>query len=277
MILSASRRTDIPAYRAAWFVSRLREGYVDVANPFDSRRSRRVPLDPGTVDCIVFWTRDADGFGEALDELDARGFRYLFNYTLTPYDPPIEPVSPGIDAKVERLSRLSRRVGRHAISWRYDPILLSSTIDARFHADSFGRLAEKIRCLARECVVSILDDYRSIRGRLMAAGIRAPDGDESIALGRSIAGIASGLGLPLRACCEGALQGIEGISPGACVDAAAIAAIVENEAGFPKDRYQRPGCGCAASVDIGEYGTCEARCVYCYANARRRRSGKEEA
>lgn len=34
----------------------------------------------------------------------------------------------------------------------------------------------------------------------------------------------------------------------------------------PKDRGQRPACGCIPSRDIGAYGTCPHLCVYCYAN-----------
>lgn len=38
MILSVSRRTDIPAFYMPWFMNRLREGYVMVRNQFSKFR-----------------------------------------------------------------------------------------------------------------------------------------------------------------------------------------------------------------------------------------------
>ncbi|MCE5210147.1 MAG: DUF1848 domain-containing protein, partial [Deltaproteobacteria bacterium] len=58
MIISCSRRTDIPAFYSDWFVNRLREGYVLVRNPMNAKQIRRVSLAPSDVDCIVFWTKD---------------------------------------------------------------------------------------------------------------------------------------------------------------------------------------------------------------------------
>ena len=42
MIISASRRTDIPAFYAPWFFNRLQEGYLLVPNPFDPRTLSRI-------------------------------------------------------------------------------------------------------------------------------------------------------------------------------------------------------------------------------------------
>lgn len=36
MIISASRRTDIPAFYARWFMNRIRHGSCVVINPFNS-------------------------------------------------------------------------------------------------------------------------------------------------------------------------------------------------------------------------------------------------
>jgi hypothetical protein len=34
MIISASRRTDIPAFHGDWFMTRIREGFFPRGNPF---------------------------------------------------------------------------------------------------------------------------------------------------------------------------------------------------------------------------------------------------
>ena len=80
MIVSASRRTDIPAFYAPWFYNRLKEGYVLVPNPFNPRTVSRVGLTPDTVDCIVFWTKNPAPMLDGLERL--RDYRYYFQFTL---------------------------------------------------------------------------------------------------------------------------------------------------------------------------------------------------
>ncbi len=76
MIISASRRTDIPAFYAEWFMNRIREWYCNVPNPFNAKQVSRISLNPRDVDVIVFLTRYAGPILPHLRELDARGFRY---------------------------------------------------------------------------------------------------------------------------------------------------------------------------------------------------------
>ena len=57
MIISASRRTDIPAFFSEWFFKRLEEKYVYVRNPFNYRLISKISLTPEVVDGIVFWTK----------------------------------------------------------------------------------------------------------------------------------------------------------------------------------------------------------------------------
>ena len=83
MIISASRRTDIPAFYAPWFFNRLQEGYLLVPNPFDPRTLSRISLGRDVVDCIVFWTKNPAPMLPRLGELS--GYNYYFQYTLNPY------------------------------------------------------------------------------------------------------------------------------------------------------------------------------------------------
>ena len=94
MIISASRRTDIPACYGQWMMARLRAGEVLVPNPYNASRISRVALSPGNVDCIVFWTKNAAPMLPLLDELDALGYKYYFEYTVTGYGSALEPDLP---------------------------------------------------------------------------------------------------------------------------------------------------------------------------------------
>ena len=91
MIVSVSRRTDIPCRHSEWFMNRIRAGYVVVRNPMNHGQINRIPLSPETVDGIVFWSKDPAPLMPYLKELSDRGYRYYFQFTLTPYGKNLEP------------------------------------------------------------------------------------------------------------------------------------------------------------------------------------------
>ena len=83
MIVSASRRTDIPAYYSEWMMNRLREGYVLVRNPMNARQVSRVSLSPDVVDGIVFWTKNPAPMVKRLSGLEP--WHFYLHVTEKPY------------------------------------------------------------------------------------------------------------------------------------------------------------------------------------------------
>ena len=61
IVLSASRRTDIPAFYMPWFMEQIKNGRFPVVNPFN-RRESIVPATPDQVHSIVFWSKDFGNF-----------------------------------------------------------------------------------------------------------------------------------------------------------------------------------------------------------------------
>jgi hypothetical protein len=270
MIISASRRTDIPAFYAEWMVRRLKEGYCTVANPFNRNQVSRISLRPEDVDAIVFWTRNPRPLISYLDELDSRGYRYYLQFTILGYPRHIDPKSPPVATAVETFRELAERLGPRRVIWRYDPIVFTGITPPAFHEENFRRLAESLRGHTQRVVVSIVDMYRKIEKRMKTldgtpAAVRHCDADDLGSLMCRLAGMAGENGMEVVSCAEEIDLQRFGILPGKCVDDRVIAEAFGIEVPGAKDPTQRKTCGCVVSRDIGMYESCLFGCRYCYA------------
>lgn len=262
MILSASRRTDIPCYYGEWFMNRLREGYVLTRNPMNHAQISRIQLSPEIVDCIVFWTKDAANFLPCLDELDRMGYAFYFQYTLTPYGKELERnLRPKQDIE-DTFVALSQRLGRERVVWRYDPIILNDHIGIQYHKTQFSRMCEKLAPFTDTVTISFVDLYSKLHTSL----IRKIEMDEMTELASFIGETVAEYGLNAVACCEDLDLTPYGIQRSSCIDKARIEKILGCPLDIKFDRNQRKDCGCCESIDIGAYNTCLNGCVYCYAN-----------
>ena len=273
MIISASRRTDIPAFHSAWMMERLREGFAYVRNPFNAHQVSRVSLARGDAEVIVFWTKDAANMLPCLDELDGMGYPYLFQYTLTPYGTEIER---GVDKRraLETFLNLSARIGGERIIWRYDPILLTEEWTAERHIGAFERMCRRLEGASGRCVISFVDLYASVKRS--AGWIKAPTEVQMHEMAREIASAARRYGFLPSACAEAADLIKDGLEARGCIDRADIEAVLGAPVREQKDSGQRTACRCIKSVDIGAYDTCAHGCAYCYARTGRRSPGGEE-
>lgn len=275
MIISCSRRSDIPAFYSNWFFNRLSEGYVLVRNPVNPRQVRKVSLTPPDVDCIVFWTKDP---APVLDRLNLlKEYHFYFQFTLTPYDKNIEPHLPPKTDIIDTFLKLSGKIGAESMIWRYDPILLSKTISVDYHIDHFGDIAWQLSGHTRKCMISFMDMYRHIQGRMADLSVRPPDELEIRLLAKNIAQIAKGFGMQVETCAEKIDLADYDIGRGKCIDDRLISELTGTKLNIGKDKYQRELCGCAASVDIGEYNTCTHGCRYCYANVSQKKIEKNQS
>ena len=280
MIISASRRTDIPAFYARWFINRIRAGFCDVPNPFNRQQVSRVSLLPEDVEVIVFWTRNPRPLFPFLAELDERGYRYYFQYTLLGYPAEIDANAPPAQAALQTFTELAQRVGPERVIWRYDPIVLSEATPPEYHRAAYAHLARALAGSTGRSVISLMDDYPKIRGRLQnmaqqgARLLPVSVGDPEIegglpgwlgALLRDLASIAQSNRMEIMSCAEEFDLRPFGIRPGKCVDDEYIERAFGLEVAHTKDPGQRKACGCVASKDIGMYDSCLFGCQYCYA------------
>lgn len=265
MIISASRRTDLPAYYSKWFFRRLQEGYVLVRNPVNPRQVSRVSLSPEVVDGFVFWTKNPAPMIPWLDKLP--DCPYYFQVTLTPYDEQIERYLPSKRKVIlPAVRQLARQIGPERVVWRYDPVFLTERYSVDFHKKAFAQIARLLRGNTVRCVISFLDWYPPMEKRLRPLAPRPLGGDEMRELAASFGQAAAENGMRVFTCAETADLSGFGVEHGCCIDRDLLERIGGRPLCAEKDRSQRAACGCVQSVDIGAYDTCPGGCLYCYAD-----------
>jgi len=263
MIISASRRTDIPTFYSEWMMHRLREGYVMTVNPFNRAQVKRVSLAPADVDCIVFWTKDAAPIFPYLDELDSMGYDYIFQFTVTPYGNDIERNLRAKSLIEDDFLRLSERIGSERVLWRYDPIIVNDRLAVEYHMEQFDRMCTKFHGASENVTISFVDMYPKLNK--FSGVLRPVTDDEMRKLCMHMSKTAVSHGMRITACCEERDFTAYGVERGSCIDKNIIERVIGRPLDVKRDRNQRVGCGCYQSVDIGAYNTCGNGCIYCYA------------
>jgi DNA repair photolyase len=268
MILSASRRTDIPAFYNDWFFKRLKEGFVYVRNPMNFHTISAIKLSKDVVDCIVFWTKDPSKIISKLGQLDAYGYRYYFQITINGYSKEIEKNVPDLESAIDSFIELSDKIGKERVTWRYDPIILSDNTNIDYHIDKFNQIAQRLNGHTGRCVISFLDIYSRTKKNLSHINYKDISDEDMEEIGGKISGSIKKYNYDFEvfSCSEKINLKNYGIKNGKCIDDKLISEIFNIETSVKKDNTQREECGCVKSIDIGSYNTCDNGCLYCYAN-----------
>ncbi len=264
MILSVSRRTDIPAFYSEWFLQRLKEKVVYIQNPFNPKNIYSVNLEPHLVDCIVFWTKNPENIINKLKNIEKLGYRYYyFLFTINLYET-LEINLPPLEKRLNAFKELTAMIGSERMIWRYDPIIISSDYTESYHVNTFHRIAEKLSGFTNTCKTSFLTHYKKIKRR-MPDEIREVEMREKVKLFGTLQNIADSYNINLELCSE-EIIGFEDTNVG-CINKELIEHIFSYKLNLKKDKNQRSNCKCIESVDIGAYNTCNHQCFYCYANS----------
>ena len=273
-VISASRRTDIPAFYLDWFIDCLRHGHFRLTNPFNGAiRTVRISGKPSTA--LVFWSKN---FGPLLGRLkELSGWPAVFNFTLNSPDPLLEPEVPPLEQRLEQLKTLALIYGQKAVRWRFDPVVFyHAGGETRDNLGSFERLLGFAAELGLEsCTVSFMDPYRKIAARekfLPGFSFSYPGPPEMRETAARMAQTALKYGIRLLTCCEAVLAGagIANLEAGSCIDHGLLNGLYGLNLTCRQDPGQRKaaGCLCHESVDVGSYRDqpCRCGCLYCYAN-----------
>ncbi|WP_124097998.1 DUF1848 domain-containing protein [Ruminococcus sp. Marseille-P6503] len=265
MIISASRRTDIPAFYSEWFFNRIKAGDVLVRNPMNTHQISRIKLTPDVVDCIVFWTKNPKPMLERLDEL--KDYNYYFQFTLNSYAKDIEPSVPSKDKElIQTFKSLSDKIGKERVIWRYDPIIVNEKYTAEYHFKYFEKLAEILDGKFGKCVISFVDYYKKNATNFKNNNISELSFESIRQIAKAFSEIAKRKNFTINTCAEEIDLSEFGIEHGKCIDDKLIEKLAGGWLSVSKDKNQRDECGCVESIDIGVYNTCLHECKYCYAN-----------
>ena len=265
MILSVSRRTDVPNYYSDWFVNRIKEGFLYVRNPMNAHQVSKIDLSPDVVDAIVFWTKNPTPMLSYLDQIN--DYTYYFQFTLSAYGPDVERNLPSKNKIIiPTFQQLSKEIGKEKVIWRYDPIFFNEQYSIEYHCKYFEVLASKLGDYTEKCTVSFMDMYRNTERNVKPLSIVKDTYEMQVELLQRFVEIAKEYGLYIDTCAEiGDFHNI-GVEHAHCIDRERIERIGGFKLNVDKDTNQRAECGCVASIDIGAYNTCKNGCLYCYAN-----------
>ena len=259
MIISASRRTDIPSLHTKWFLNRLKEEYVITQNPISKNNFYKIPLNKNIVDIIVFWSKNPNI--DFLKEVKDLGYEFYLHFTITPYNKNIERNIPDKNLLIRNFQIISKLFGKEKIIWRYDPIILNDDFDANYHINNFKNFADSLNGYTDECIFSFVQIYSKIKNN-----IKNINDDDKLLLIENMKEISEKNNIKLKSCSQD-FDNIR-VEKSACIDKERIQKILGYSIKEKKDKSQRKLCNCIESIDIGMYNTCTNGCIYCYANSK---------
>lgn len=292
VIISASRSTDIPAFYSQWLINRISKNYLKWINPFNGLPQY---ISFNKTRLIVFWSKDPSPLLGNLDFFDDRGINYYFQFTLNNFEyEGLEPNIPPLLSRLEIFQRLSDKIGKEKVIWRFDPIILTDSTSINDILERLEYIGNYIYKFTNKLVISFADisEYRYVANNLSNNGIKYIDitKEQMIEIAQKIQLLNRNWRLQIASCAEAINLEKSDIIHNRCIDDGLIAKLFSRDKelmsfiGFNplkqlsflqpnsvlnntlKDKGQRKACGCIKSKDIGVYSTCGHGCLYCYAN-----------
>jgi hypothetical protein len=264
MILSVSRRMDIPAFYSEWFINRVKEGYVYVPNPLNRKQVSKIIINPEVIDCIVFWTKDPSPMMSKLSKLKA--YKYYFQFTLNAYEEDIEKNTRRKSEIINTFRELSSIIGSNKVIWRYDPILLNDHYNKNYHYYWFERLCRELKGYTTKCVISFIDFYSKTEMNARGLNLLEITSEDMYEMSERLVAIGKDYNISIEACQESVDLSKVGVKSSKCIDEKLIEEIIGSKINSIKDDTQSIECGCIKSIDICENNNCTLSSTRRYGN-----------
>ncbi len=288
-IISASRASDIPAFHSRWLVQRINEGYVPWRNPFNGKVDI---VSFSKTRLVVFWSKNPAPLMPYLDFFDTTIKNYYFQFTLNDYEnEKFEPHVPPLEERIETFMRLSLKIGKEKVIWRFDPLIMTNKLGVPELLRKVENIGNQVKGFTEKLVFSFADigQYKRVSGNFRRNNIPWRDFQphDQMEFARGLQQLNKSWNLEMATCAEDIELSQFAIHPNKCIDDNLIVRLFSHDTplmiflgktispSFPadsiyrgslKDKGQRRFCGCIKSKDIGQYNTCAHGCIYCYAN-----------
>ena len=272
-VISASRRTDIPAFYLDWFIEQIQQGYVDTTNPFNPLQKKRVSLLPQDAEWIVFWSRNYHHFIKKRAAFN--NYNLFFHFTILPKSD-FEKSAIPLSSAINQLKALAELYGQERIIWRYDPLIYwreKGILQTNHHIQDFEFLCRDIaQTGVNRCYISFVHPYKKFTDRIHKkfhgrniVSLTLRKKEEII---KRMIDISARYRIKLYSCSNDELLSIKGIEKGHCINGRELNLFTEKKLVSEAKSPSRPGCGCTKAIDIGSYiqHPCYFGCIYCYAN-----------
>lgn len=262
MIINASGRTDICAFYSEWFINRIKEGYLDVRNPFYKNLVSRIILDPKNIDLIVFCTKNPIPMLKYLSYL--KNYNLLFQITITPYLKEIENKVPNKKRIIESIKYLSKELGKERIFLRYDPIFMNKKYNLEYHTKMFDKILNILDGYIDRVIISFIDFKKNTTYNKKILNTNELNIDEIKQVAVKFSKIAQKYNIKIQTCAEKYDLLEYGFINEGCLSPSTYFKLT-GKTNIKKSK-NRKYCKCIETVDIGVYNTCLHFCKYCYAN-----------
>lgn len=259
-VISASRRTDIPAFYGDWFMNRLSDGFCDVLHPY-TKKWFRVSLLREHIGAIVFWSKNYGPFLSKLDHVEQATKNLFFHFTITG-NRDLELRTPDFQDAIADYLHLAKRYSPDHLIWRFDPVCITDKLPFEIYEERFASCAELLKGHATSCIISFAHPYRKMLNNIRKYSSHLPAAaapEQEKVFAARLAKRAEQYGIRLFACCNDHLLS-ERIGKARCIDGPKLS-LLFGTALDTRAAASRKECGCTRSIDIGAYDTCGHGCL----------------
>ena len=286
IVLTASRRTDMPAFYVSELIKGLKEGRFHPQTMMQPMWELR--FEPHEIHSVGLWSQNFSHWIERRNEIADLGYKFWYRFTVLPDDPVCKPRAPSVEEQLKQLETLANTDGNDCVFFFIDPIIKYKRIGENhwkynFSDASVDRIVKRAHQLGIQSItISLLDYYKHVEQRGLEKGILLgflnpndhPDQEEILEIVQRIKNITNAYQVTLKSCCETYLHTKKVTKQGSCVNGNHLNTLFGPGASVQPDAGQRKrfGCGCTQAVDIGRYTErgewshhCGHECPQCYA------------
>lgn len=212
-LISASRKTDIPAFYMEWFMHRVAEGVAYVYHSY-RKEAKAVSLVPDKVAAIVFWSKNYRPAIPYLKQLKDMGYRMFFHYTITGQRRETEKYVAATAKNIETFQYLATEFSPEQIQWRFDPIFYTKSMGRDYYVEAFENIAQQLAGYTRRCSISFVTLYPKVRRKLSREYetdyfLKVPL-KERLELTAALQKIANRYEIQIFSCCQDELCSVDG-------------------------------------------------------------------